>query len=263
MGLILLSTVCVRVIVYDPRGCQPISQDLEFRASQNAKFRDVVSLEGVLRYIEQGFNATVITCPSVTPLHLEVIQKILRRHPNHPIILVSEQPSLEEGLLTVRVGVTDYLEADNTDGQILFDRILLASEKSRNTLRVAEQLQPAYLEVAAAQSDLASEDNSSLNRAAIATAELSRQIFADLQRVRAELLTHTRQIEEAISISKKVAHELFEGSDEKESIKVRFEDAEREIAEIKQRIRCALDPNSQSLCFKDEVRLLPTKPHHK
>jgi DNA-binding response OmpR family regulator len=229
---------------------------LESRFQHTTKFREAADLHAAMSYLSQGdINCVLLDLQLPDSYGKETFAKIQARHPEVPVIVMTNTKDRDLAIELVRMGAADYVVKDFTDEESIFQRILLAIEKHKHSVRVPAEAAADVRRVEQARARLMSAHQSGEHQAiqantvetTAATADLSRRMFTELQRITTQITSQGRDLKHVTEVTDKLQTEILEGSLDRPSMKSRMDLIERNVAELQTETRIEEKEQTQIL----------------
>lgn len=215
---------------------------LESRFQHSTDFREASDLQSALTQLQRGrIDCVLLDLQLPDSYGKETFTKIQAQHPEVPVIIMTGTKDRNLAIELVRLGAADYVEKSYTDEEAIFQRILLAIEKHKNSVRVPTEAAASVRKVERAQARLLTAHQSGEHQAiqvgtvetTAATADLSRRMFTEIQRMSTAMATQSQILKHVTEITDKLQREILEGSLDRPSMKSRMDLLERNVDSLK------------------------------
>jgi len=177
---------------------------LEERFHRDAEFPMAENLKTAFAYLDQGNTDCVILDLNLPDsAGKETFEKISERYPEVPILVMTNNKDRELAISMIQKGAADYIIKDFTDGEDIFRRVLFAIEKHRTTVRVLPEEAASVHRLDRAQAQLRTAHRSGQHHAVphltveatSAVAEISKRMFAEVQKISTKIERQAIQTE--------------------------------------------------------------------
>lgn len=165
---------------------------LEDRFRNEAKFREADSLETAVRYLEGGnIDCVVLDLQLPDSVGKETFEKLARRFPDVPIIVMTNNKDRELALDMIKAGAADYILKSYTNEEDIFRRIVFAVEKHSRSVRMPTENAATMHKLERAKANMITAHQSgehvAIRDTTVATttaiADVSKSLFTELQSI--------------------------------------------------------------------------------
>jgi len=211
---------------------------LEARFQHTTKFKEASNLaEAVAHLTREATDCVLLDLQLPDSFGKETYTKIQTQFPGIPVIIMTNTKDRTLAIELVRLGAADYVVKDYTDEESIFQRILIAIEKHKHSVRVPPEAAADVRKVESARARLMTARKSGEFEAVTlgtiettaATADLTRRMFAEMQRLSQEASLQGRDLKHVTEVADKLQREILEGSLNKPSIKSRIALVEKDV----------------------------------
>ena len=214
---------------------------LESRFQHATKFREASDLKTAVGFLKRG-DIDCILLDLILPdsVGKETFTKLSSQYPSVPIIVMTNTKDRDLAIELVRLGAADYMIKNYTDEESVFQRILVAIEKHKYTVRVPEEAAASVKRVEQAQARLLTAQQSGEHVAVqqgmvettATTADLTRKMFTEVQKIQGTLVAYGKDLTHTSEIAEKLQREFLEGSLTRPSLKSRVEKLEGSVSMV-------------------------------
>lgn len=240
----------ILIVEDNPSDRELLKYLLEDKFQRDAKFREASNLRTAMGYLGRGdIDCVLLDLKLPDSVGKETFLKISKRFPTVPVIVMTHTKDRDLAIDLVRRGAADYILKDYTDEDAIFERILIAIEKHRYSVRTSAEDASSIHRVEEAKAALlaAQEEGGDVvaatEQTTAAVADLARKMFTEVQK----LAQSDRGQQEELRLVSDVVHqiktEFLEGTYEKPSLKARLESLEKRAQPVQKS-----DPGLVRLC---------------
>lgn len=224
---------------------------LESNYQHAVKFREASSLKSALEYLNRGDIDCILLDLNLTDSHgKETFAKIHENHKEVPIVVMTNTHDRALAIELVRLGAEDYVTKGYTDEEGIFQRILLAIERHKYTVRVPPDDAACAHDVDKARSALmaayqAGEPTAiqtGVVQTTAATADMTRRMFTEIQKLNSTMGSQGKDLKHVTEITDNLQREMLDGTKDEPSMKSRMGRLEREVGDIQMDLRARKDP---------------------
>lgn len=210
------------------------------------KFREVSSLKNAFSYLDRGDIDCVLLDLHLPDSHgKETFSKLHDYHTEIPIVVMTHNQDRDLAIELVRLGAADYVTKDYTDEEGIFQRILLAIERHKYTIRINPDDAACTHDVERARSDLMAAYKegeptaiqTGVVRTTAATAELTRRMFTEIQKLNTSLVVQSKDLSHITEITDQLQQEMLQGSRDVPSMKSKVERLEINVQKLEREVR--------------------------
>lgn len=214
---------------------------MEERFARDAKFREASNLRTAIEFLRRGdIDCVLLDLQLPDSTGRETFQKISSQFPSVPIIVMTHTQDRALAMDLVRMGAADYVTKNYTDEEAIFQRILLAIEKHRYSIRVPPETAASVQRVEQARVSLDHAHQSGEHRAiqsasteaASATAVLVQQLVAEFQRMNSGQAVRDANIRHVTETTDRLQREILEGDLTTPSMKARMSILEKNVSDL-------------------------------
>ena len=219
---------------------------LEERFQHNTKFREASSLSTALDLLAQGDINCVLLDLHLPDSHgRETFTKIQVQYPEVPIVVMTHTQDRTLAVELVRLGAADYVTKDYTDEEGIFQRILLAIEKHKHSVRMPAEDAASIHKIESARAKLMEAHRSGSDEdvrvraveTTAATADLARRMFTEIQKLSTASDSQGAKLSHVIEVSNRLQLEFLEGSLNQPSVKSRLGHLESSVRHLQEDLR--------------------------
>ena len=269
----------MRILIVEdsPSDRQLLRVLLEARFQKESKFREADSLKTAVAYLKVGNIDCVLldlTLPDSTGR--ETFEKLHEQFPSVPIVVMTNNRDRNLAVNLIRAGAADYINKNFTDEEDLFTRIMFAIEKDRNSIRVPPRDVETIKKLDSARASLrvAQQEGGSIDKPTYemtrAVAELSRNMFTELQKINLQLGTFGAEQKALTKQVEILDKELLRGHSTKPSMRTqvdvlqhRLDSHESDIRELREDIdeerQSVVDLEKEQVALKQRSSIMTTK----
>lgn len=220
----------MRILIVEdsPTDRQLLKYLLEDRFKDQAKFREASNLEAAFRYLDIGnIDCVVLDLQLPDSVGKETFEKLIERYPDVPVIIMTHSKDRDLAIEMIRLGAADYIIKAGTNEEDIFRRIVFAVEKHTRSVRMPSEKVKEVHKIERAKANMISAHQSgehvAIRDTTVATtaavADLSRNMFTELQKVSNELAYRRTRDEQIGKSLENLEAELLKGTNGRPSMK--------------------------------------------
>jgi DNA-binding response OmpR family regulator len=202
---------------------------LEARLHPSSKIFEAPNLQVAFLHLEQNkIDCVLLDLRLPDSAGKETFSKMAELYPTVPIIVITHTKDRELAVNMIKAGAADYLLKDyTTDEEAIFQRIMLAVTRHRQSIRVSPDQAGIFHRLDRAQASITQarrrRNQVELQTASADTshamADVSRQLFAEVQAMKQVLAQHTVQQGHLLDNVQTLNKELLHGRSGRPSMK--------------------------------------------
>lgn len=223
---------------------------LEDRFKSEAKFREASTLEEALSYLARGNTDCIILdlqLPDSTGK--DTFKRINERYPGIPIIVMTHNRDRQLAIDMIQEGAADYVLKAYTDEEELFRRVIFAIEKHRRSIRMPPDHVSSINRVERAKANMLTAHQSGQHSAirdmtvetTSALADLSRKLFAEVQKISNSMAQYVAQQEHVAKTVDTLDRELLRGHSGRPSMRSQVDLMAHRLDEVENEVQGVQD----------------------
>ena len=220
----------MRILIVEdsPTDRQLLKYLLEDRFKDQAKFREASNLESAFKYLDMGnIDCVVLDLQLPDSVGKETFERLIERYPDVPVIIMTHSKDRDLAIEMIRLGAADYIIKAGTNEEDIFRRIVFAVEKHTRSVRMPSEKVKEVHKIERAKANMMSAHQSgehvAIRDTTVATtaavADLSRNMFTELQKVSNELVYRRTRDEQIGKSLENLEAELLKGTNGRPSMK--------------------------------------------
>jgi DNA-binding NarL/FixJ family response regulator len=202
---------------------------LEARLHPSSQFHEAVNLQAACLQLEQGeIDCVLLDLRLPDSAGKETFSKLAEMYPAVPIIVITNTKDRELAIEMIRAGAADYMLKDYTDEEDVFQRIMFAVTKHRQSIRVPAEKAGIFHRLDQAQARITYARRQKNSQEALqmasadtnhAMADVSRQLFTELQTLLQQVAQQGTQQAHLLDNVRTLNKELLHGRSGRPSMK--------------------------------------------
>jgi len=201
---------------------------LEARLHPSSQFFEASNLQAAFLHLEQNnIDCVLLDLRLPDSAGKETFEKLAELYPTIPIIVVTHTKDRELAIEMIKAGAADYLLKSYTDEDAIFQRIMLAVTRHKQNVRVSPDQAGIFQRLDKAQASITTarrrQSQTELQAASADTnhamADVSRQLFTDVQSLKQVLGEQAVRQEHMLDSVKILNTELLHGRSGRPSMK--------------------------------------------
>ena len=201
---------------------------LEARLHPSSQFHEASNLQAACLQLEQGpIDCVLLDLRLPDSAGKETFSKLAEMYPSTPIIVITNTKDRELAIDMIRAGAADYMLKDYTNEEAVFQRIMFAVTKHRQSIRVSPENAGIFHRLDQAQASIthARRRRSQMDLQAAsadtnhAMADVSRQMFAEIQLLSQQVAQQSAQQTHLLDNVRTLNKELLHGHSGRPSMK--------------------------------------------
>lgn len=201
---------------------------LEARLHPSSQFFEAPNLQAAFLHLEQDkIDCVLLDLRLPDSAGKETFSKLAELYPAVPIIVITHTKDRELAIEMIKAGAADYLLKDYTDEDAIFQRIMLAVTRHKQSVRVSPEQAGIFQRLDKAQARITHarrrRSQTDLQAASADTnhamADVSRQLFAEIHNLKQVLGEQTVRQEHMLDNVKTLNAELLHGRSGRPSMK--------------------------------------------
>lgn len=220
----------MRILIVEdsPTDRQLLKYLLEDKFKDQAKFREASNLESAFKYLDMGnIDCVVLDLQLPDSAGKETFEKLVERYPDVPVIIMTHSKDRDLAIEMIRMGAADYIIKAGTNEEDIFRRIVFAVEKHTRSVRMPKDKVKEVHKIERAKANMISAHQSgehvAIRDTTVATtaavADLSRNMFTELQKVSNELAYRRNRDDQLGKSIENLEAELLKGTNGRPSMK--------------------------------------------
>jgi DNA-binding NarL/FixJ family response regulator len=202
---------------------------LEARLHPSSEFHEATNLQAACLQLEQGsIDCVLLDLRLPDSAGKETFSRLAQMYPSVPIIVITNTKDRELAIEMIRAGAADYMLKDYTDEEDVFQRIMFAVTKHRQSVRVTPEKAGIFHRLDQAQAKITYARRQKNSQEALqmasadtnhAMADVSRQLFAELQTLLQQVAQQGTQQAHLLDNVRTLNKELLHGRSGRPSMK--------------------------------------------
>lgn len=237
---------------------------LEARFQTEAKFREATTLEEAMLYLARGNTDCVILdlqLPDSTGR--ETFRHINSQHPDIPIIVMTHNKDRQLAIDMIAEGAADYVLKSYTDEEELFRRVIFAIEKHQRSIRLAPEDVATIQRMEKAKANMLTAHQSGQHsairdmtvEATSALADMSRKLFAEVQKVSQQVTSTQVQGEHTAKTVDNLDRELLRGHSGRPSMRSQMDLIDHRLQDVEEEVQGLKDGAKAQEAAKQQAAL--------
>lgn len=235
----------IRILIVEdnPTDRQLLQYLLQDRFEGDAKFRLAETLQTCLEVLQREviFDCVILDLTLPDSTGRDTFDKVYRRHPSIPIIVMTHNKDLELAKAMMAAGAADYITKDYTEENELFRRVVFAIEKHRRSIHMSSSTNlAAYRQVETARANMISAHESGQHSAirdttvetVAALANLSTKMTGEFQKVSHEVTSLKTQFQHTTDTVERLDQEILRGHATRPSMRSQLDMTIHRITEL-------------------------------
>lgn len=213
-------TLCILIVEDNPMDRELLRYLLEARLHPDSRFIEAANLQKACHYLEtQTISCVILDLQLPDSVGKGTFTKLTERYPHIPVVVMTHNRDRELALDMIKAGAADYILKDFTNEDDVFQRILFAVTKARESMRVPadeaglfQRLEKAQKGIESARRRNARTDmNMYAAETTHATADVSRKVYAEIQKLAKQVARQAAQQEHMATTIEMLDKELLRG----------------------------------------------------
>lgn len=216
----LPTALSILIIEDNPMDRELLRYLLEARLHPDSRFTETTNLQDAYTHLQAGnIDCVILDLTLPDSVGKETFTRLTERFSEIPVIVMTHNKDRELALEMIKAGAADYLLKDYTNEEDVFQRIMFAVTKARESVRVPPDDIPIFRRLEKAQRGIESakrrQSPTDMHRYTAetthATADVSRKVYAEIQKLSRQVTRQAAQQEHMANTIDMLDKELLRG----------------------------------------------------
>ena len=212
--------LCILIVEDNSTDRELLRYLLEARLHPDSRFIEATNLNAACHYLEtETVSCVILDLQLPDSVGKATFTKLSERYPSIPVVVLTHNKDRELAIDMIKAGAADYIIKDFTNEDDVFQRIMFAVLKARESVRVPSddvglfrRLEKAQRGIESAQRRQSRTDmNLHAAETTNATADISRKVYAEVQKLAKQMARQATQQENTWQTVQMLDKELLRG----------------------------------------------------